>query len=404
MCGIEAKLRLDLALCCILLLVAAVSSYIGSGSINPAQVFKGNDAWFQADNSRVYLNMADSESNHYRTKVHPLFSIATNPFVTDLRIAGFDPYRAVRIFNAVVAGLWLACLYLLLRLAGIRTPDALLFSMLGLTSSSFLFFATVPETFLMGSLSMLVVLIFVAASRHRVFSPPWYVAATAVSFSMTVTNGMLGIIATLIGHDWRLRQSLRIILGGLVAVTFIWTVQKFVYPSAGFFLDVREEASYVMPVAAGGLPDRLAGFFSHVMVLPKVISHMTPAASWPKITIERATIGSNGMLGLAASGVWLALLFVGALTLMRGIGHRRLGQVLGLTVIGQLGLHLIYGEEIFLYSLHWLPLLVVIAALPTLTRYRPIALAATALLLPLLLYNNVGAFASLNGYLGAFPG
>lgn len=43
---------------------------------------------------------------------------------------------------------------------------------------------------------------------------------------------------------------------------------------------------------------------------------------------------------------------------------------LGVLILGQLGLHLLFGDETFLYSLHWLPLLVVLAALPTLTRAR----------------------------------
>jgi hypothetical protein len=33
------------------------------------------DSWFEADVPRVFANMTDRHSNHYRTKVHPLFSL-----------------------------------------------------------------------------------------------------------------------------------------------------------------------------------------------------------------------------------------------------------------------------------------------------------------------------------------
>jgi len=46
--------------------------------------------------------------------------------------------------------------------------------------------------------------------------------------------------------------------------------------------------------------------------------------------------------------------------------HLRLRVVLGLTILGQLALHTVYGNETFLYTLNFLPLLVVLAALSTL--------------------------------------
>ena len=51
-------------------------------------------------------------------------------------------------------------------------------------------------------------------------------------------------------------------------------------------------------------------------------------------------------------------------------------------LIGQVLLHLIYGSEVFLYSLHFLPLIIIFASLTTLTRYRKVALVLALLLIP----------------------
>ncbi len=52
--------------------------------------------------------------------------------------------------------------------------------------------------------------------------------------------------------------------------------------------------------------------------------------------------------------------------------------MLALSILGQIALHLLYGDETFLYALDWLPLFVTAAALATLTRWRPVVLAVAA--------------------------
>ena len=53
---------------------------------------------------------------------------------------------------------------------------------------------------------------------------------------------------------------------------------------------------------------------------------------------------------------------------------------MGLTLVGQLSLHLLYGEETFLYALNFAPLLVVVASLSTQTKARLVALLLTSIL------------------------
>jgi hypothetical protein len=61
--------------------------------------------------------------------------------------------------------------------------------------------------------------------------------------------------------------------------------------------------------------------------------------------------------------------------------HPKFRLVLGLTLLGQLGLHILYGNETFLYALHFAPLLILLAALSTLTRARLLGLLLAVMLL-----------------------
>jgi hypothetical protein len=83
---------------------------------------------------------------------------------------------------------------------------------------------------------------------------------------------------------------------------------------------------------------------------------------------------------MVAVVLWGGLLGLGLWSLLTREEQPRLRLVLGLTLLGQLALHLVYGNETVLYALHFGPLLVVMAALTTLTRLRLLGLALAGML------------------------
>ncbi len=91
-------------------------------------------------------------------------------------------------------------------------------------------------------------------------------------------------------------------------------------------------------------------------------------------------------------GIWIILLGLGLWALFGRKPRSRFGTVLALTLLGQFGLHLLYGDEAFLYALHFGPLLVVLAALSTLTRARLMALVLAGALTLVAGANNVSKF------------
>lgn len=391
--------RIDILILVVLILVGAASSWIGAGRV-PSDIRRVENVWFQADIGRVYDNMTERTSDHYRTNVHPLFSLTTFVPVVALRKASLDEFSAVRSVMAAAAGLWLGVLYGVLRAFGLRQPDSIIFAALGAVSAAAIFWSTVPETYIFGSLTILLTIGFAVFAATRVLAAGWFTAFSALSLSMTVTNWMAGLLTVKLNNSWR--RSIAITRDAFLVVTLLWAVQHALFPTARFFLFSPEERHYLLLNDASGLLTRLVSFFIHPMVMPAVESLENPwQPSWPLYSVQASAIGSAGLLGWVATLLWLGLLGLG----LRGLlthreGWDRARLVLGLTVLGQLALHMVYGDELFLYSLHWLPLLVLIAGLGSLGPQRLGVLAVAGVLVAGAGYNNAVQFVSVTDDLG----
>ena len=383
----------DLAICITLAIVAVTGSIWASGKIDPVAFEpEANNVWFEADLPRVHANMVNRHSNHYRTKVHPLFSLGAYPPTEALDKLGLSEEAAVRVVIAMVAGLWAAGLFVLLRLMGLRSADAGLFSVIGLVSAGSIFWFAVPETYTFGSLSIVFALGVAAVAQHRAVSHWWYVAAGALTLSFTTTNWMVGLSSTFPNVNWR--KGIQISTNALVLVVLLWGLQKFAFPSAQFFIGDREETTYILQPDSGGILRVLPAFIFHSIVAPAldIVDIATANSNWQRLSVQFAWPGSASVVGALAAFGWAALLAIGILSFVKGHGQARLRMALAASVVGQLALHLVYGQETFLYSLHFLPLLIAVAAMGAVGRFRVASLSLALLLLPLLAFNNGSQF------------
>ena len=73
--------------------------------------------------------------------------------------------------------------------------------MLGLGSAGAVFWLTVPESYGLGSITLMLPLALLAAGAWRRIPAGWWVAASAASLSITVTNWMSGLTAALQERD-----------------------------------------------------------------------------------------------------------------------------------------------------------------------------------------------------------
>jgi hypothetical protein len=287
----------DILLVVVLAAIAGLASYQGAQFIDPS-IFNEDpldvdSTWFEADVVRAFTNMSDRSSNHYRTKVHPLFPlISYAPVYTLKKTLGLQAVNAVQIVIASVASLWIGALFILLRLVGCRKFDALSFSVLAMTGAAAIFWFVVPAKYSFGSLSILLALCLVAMAQHHKLSDWWYVSLSALTLSFTVTNWMAGILATLVNHPWK--RALQLIVNAFCLVVLLWDVQKLLFPGAIFFIGDHEDAQFILAPDSGGLLHVLMSFVFHTMVMPafEVIDRYK-RPDWPVIITQFSSPGSG---------------------------------------------------------------------------------------------------------------
>ena len=140
------------------------------------------------------------------------------------------------------------------------------------------------------------------------------------------------------------------------------------------------------------LPSVKAELFHSIIIPATSVNDVYRWHRAPLMTVQNSAPGSTGVCGKIATTAWAILLLLGlaGLFLARGIIPFRITLVL--IILSQMALHILYGEETFLYALHFAPLLVVLAALATLTRLRVAALACAAVVAVSAGMNNLVQF------------
>jgi hypothetical protein len=384
----------DIAIGTALAVLAAWASYQGSQLITSALIDECSfDVWFNGDIVTVYGAMINRYASH-RSQFHPLFSLMATPFVYMLKLGlHIEPLTAVRILLSAVAGLWSGGMYGILRAIGCRRLDAGVLTLLALCSAASIIWFVVPETYSFGSVSILLALGLVAVSEHRNIAPGWYVLVNAMTLGTTVTNWMAGMISTAVTHHWK--KAFQIIVNAFCLVIVLWCVEKVFFPATELFLApyMPEVVGHLNTAGSGGPLQVAKAFVFHSMVLPTINGDVVSLGRQPPRTavlmsVQSSTPGSGSLWGTVP--IVLLILFFGAglWGLVSLKQYPRFRLALGLMLAGQLGLHVLYGEETFLYSLHWIPLLVTLGALGSLAIPRRIWCVLAVLLLLSTAINN----------------
>ena len=345
--------------------------------------------WFQSDGWRVFDDLINFRANHYRDQVHPLFSLLGEAGTAIVRVvSGLDPLRTIRVFNGVCYVAWCGLLYATVRLAGCRIVDALLVVVAAVVSAGALFWFIVPETYVPGTVSILLCLFLVATGAARDRS---LVLAAAGSLSFTVTNWIAGLAA--LAASRTVGRSVILAAASLALVIGGWGVGKAIFPQPGplFLLPgtVNSESQFIADKEAGGPRQRAAGIFVSPMVAPS-LAELAPEPTGPLLSVQATAVSdwsARHPLFLAAGALWLAMLGASLALVVR----RRdpLAVALLLTLAGQAALHMVYGDETFLYALHFVPIYAVLLGAGLGARAPRLFRPACVLLIALLGWNNL---------------
>lgn len=392
----------------ILAIIIAAISYSAGQFTHPAQC--GNDLWFDGDCNRHFSYMTDWYGDHSRTLRHPFYVPIIFTSVAIIRLLIPDSTIAVQIFMASVAAIWLVVLFSLLRVMGCQRLDAILLSLLASCSAAALFWFSVPESWGLGSLTILVSFLVVAIAQRVPLSPLWYILVSAATLGITVTNWVVGIGATLCQYPWK--RSAQITLAAFLLVMLPWAIDKSIkyhLNSAAFVASPSIEATeYLLSHDSGGPLMVAQSFLFSTIVLPAIrLSYsatnpsgidLRPVAgcmsqgSWPLLMTQSSPVGSGSLWGWLATLCWIALFSLGVWSCFSTKTLLKLRILLAITFFTQLGLHILFGYETFLYSLHFLPLLILILAFSTLTSARPLVRLLTVALIITASINNVTQF------------
>ena len=354
----------------------------------PSFLLQSMDFWFESDTLREVSNMVSVTDDHSRTSVHPLFSLLTFVPVYLVRHAlALPPLQAVLYVTSFLGGLWIGTLYLLLRLLGCRKLDASVFTALGSSSASAIFWLPVPNSYTWGSWSIMLALALLLFAEQRRFGAALYVVASAFTLSVTVTNWMAGLLTTV--ARWPIKQAVQLSINAFCLVVLLWGAQKTIFPSAEFFIGSRKEAHWINHPQSGAMHNIASSFAFHTLIAPGIrfidddgyIQYGDDSFRLSqRLAFQFSSPGSAGPLGLVAVCLWSMLLLNGLWRLVTMERQLRFRLVLAALLLFELSLHMVYGEETFTYSLNFMPLLLAVAALGALGPGRPVVLVLAGLL------------------------
>jgi hypothetical protein len=396
--------RVDILIVVGLAIAIAISTHIGTYQL-PAPIFTdlyAQDVWFGSDIPTVFGNITSLNSDFGRNNKHPLFPLIVFPlvFLTG-KLFHLDPLAAARLFAVGVSTLWIGGLYALFRVMGCHRLDATLLSLVGAVSAAAIFWLIIPESFPLASLTFILGLIFATLAQFRPhdqrFTGAWYIAINVITVSITITNSMVGILATLVNNHWK--KAIQIFIGSLLLATFLWILQRIVFTNSGFPFQLGTfigEKKFIAAPSSGSL-SYLSAFLYQTMVMPATqFLDYLGRPDWIKVEANLLAPTSGSVWGSAAIVSWTALLGLGLWAFVTIKQHNKLRIVLGLTLLAQIGMHSIYGaDETFIYSLHFIPLLLTLVAFSLLTRLRIVSLVFAAILIVSAGINNRSQFTAI---------
>ncbi len=351
--------------------------------------------FLQADVPRVIENMTTTGGDHSRAGVHPIASSLLYPFGGSLTALGLSPAMAGTVLVVLFSGANAALFCLLLRLISLPRLAAVMFTLVFVTSASFLFWSSVVELYPFACFSILLALFLMF--RIRETSAGGWIAANILTLGITLPNWMFGLIAT--AARQKLKSFLVIIAFTLAITASVSVVQNFVFRNAAVFFNPKAftfEVNFIHPLNQAKAPEEKTWeplsnlrslYVTTLVAMPATIEGQNTIEI---VTTNQKTAFPKGEIApLLAAGSWVVLFGLGVWGAVRHRAFRLPMLAAGTLLLAQTLLHTIYGEVTFLYSMHYLPLLMLVAAFSWFTAPRSLVLGLCACVIAFGGLNNV---------------
>lgn len=202
-----------------------------------------NDTIYNADSMRAFDDLTNFQGNHYRTRVHPLFVIFTQPFIQILKIFLSSP-NATIVFQAFIGALCIIVLYLNLKKLNVKKFNLSLVLLLFILSFSQVVFISIFETYIYAEFGLLLMWLigqYLIDKTLNYTDILLLIGLGVVAISITVTNYFQFIILlsfiTIFNKNLKhkLLVFLSIILLSSSVAVMIACLQNIIWPSANNF-------------------------------------------------------------------------------------------------------------------------------------------------------------------------
>lgn len=332
--------------------------------------FDVDDVFFDADpfNYRIRLT-TDTWQDYYWRSVHPFMILLFRPAIDliSLFLSG-DRFWGALVFVALGGA---ACVYLLwmfIKSASSNSVYAsLMATLLGFTTSH-LIFGSLLESYIFLAASL--ILFFLLLLKDRPL--PALISASLLTIGITHSNFAQNLIALFMVRP-NIKQTIRFVATVLVFLVLLTLANNLLYPDAHPFFFVpstlQAEGPNIFSLNQLRVQALMRAFFFHNVLAPTPILHTgeIPFVQFrffkPEIdALSQYTLPIQTMTAWA----WLGLLILGGLTFLwtlREQKHLRLYPALLMCMLFNVGLHLRYGKELFLYSPNWTYALILLLGL-----------------------------------------
>ncbi len=209
-------------------------------------------------------------------------------------------------------------------------------------------------------------------------SKRWWIAISAFTLSITVTNWAAGLIATFV--RLKLKPFLMISASVLAIVLALSIIQFFIFKDARIFIDPHglkwDAVSFSEPVMEkrGQLHEKWNPTGNlEVLYVTSVVAPPARIAKQGAELIETNQLDGftkGTYAGLIATIAWLALLVLGIWGAIRNRQAHIFSIGLGLMLLANGLLHSVYGEVTFLYAMHVIPMLTLLVAMSWFSPFR----------------------------------
>jgi hypothetical protein len=211
-----------------------------------------------------------------------------------------------------------------------------------------------------------------------------------------VTNWFVALLATLVNYK---RQQIILIVACTVLLAVVLSALQIsffprVMPFGVSSRIINEEPHFMFSEEAGTVFSSIKALVFHGMTMPDFTSHQHfwHWSDWTVMRAQHSQIPLGDPVGLASTILWLALLGLGTWSILTSKDMLKFRLVLVGAIAGQIVLHCAFGREAFLYTPHFTPLLIILAAFGALSRWRFISMGLAAALTITVAMNNMAAF------------